>query len=287
MKIGLQHFIRGTLRLCVAVAFLSGFAGAQRLAVVVPEKNPEAIQYAARTSDALRGKVKVLDPALAETAFESLKLETPFNITAEDARRAAAVVGCDFLLLIRTGATRRESFEKGSYYEAFAVMYLVSGRTGKLVDWELKSFEESSPAKAAAKLQDFAGGAADRISTSIKAARNDELSSTTASPIEELPEENSPESKNFRTPVPYKRIKPAYTQSAFLYDVRATVDIEVDIDASGKVLRTNVVRWAGFGLDESADAAVRQMNWRPAERNGRTLPMRVLLRYNFIKVEKE
>jgi hypothetical protein len=33
--------------------------------------------------------------------------------------------------------------------------------------------------------------------------------------------------------------------------------------------------------------AVRAMNWRPAMRGGKPLPMRVLLRYNFTKVEKE
>jgi hypothetical protein len=29
------------------------------------------------------------------------------------------------------------------------------------------------------------------------------------------------------------------------------------------------------------------MNWRPAERNGKTLPMRFLLRYNFKKAEQD
>jgi len=29
------------------------------------------------------------------------------------------------------------------------------------------------------------------------------------------------------------------------------------------------------------------MNWRPGERGGKPLPMRVLLRYNFTKIEKE
>ena len=40
-------------------------------------------------------------------------------------------------------------------------------------------------------------------------------------------------------------------------------------------------------LEESVEKAVRAMNWRPAMRNGSALPMRVLLRYNFTKVEKE
>jgi hypothetical protein len=69
--------------------------------------------------------------------------------------------------------------------------------------------------------------------------------------------------------------------------VAATVDIEVDLDAAGQVLRTEIVRWAGFGLDEAVTTAVRAMNWRQAERSGKPLPIRFLLRYNFRKVDKE
>ena len=87
--------------------------------------------------------------------------------------------------------------------------------------------------------------------------------------------------------MPYKRIKPEYTRTAYLYDAKGTVDISVDIDRHGTVNRTEIVRWAGFGLDEAVIAAVMQMSWRPAERGGKTLPMRVLLRYNFTKIEKE
>jgi hypothetical protein len=61
----------------------------------------------------------------------------------------------------------------------------------------------------------------------------------------------------------------------------------VDIDAEGRIAASRIVRWAGFGLDESVEKAVRSMNWRPAMRNGKSLPMRVLLRYNFRKVEKD
>ena len=105
--------------------------------------------------------------------------------------------------------------------------------------------------------------------------------------IEEMPPENSPEAKNFRSPVPYKRIKPEYTGVAYLYGIAATVDILLDLDEKGNILRTEIVRWAGYGLDEAVTDAVRKMNWRPAERAGKPLPLRVLLRYNFKKVEKE
>jgi hypothetical protein len=72
-----------------------------------------------------------------------------------------------------------------------------------------------------------------------------------------------------------------------LYDVTATVERGVDLDAKGSIQRTRIVRWAGFGLDESVEKTVREMNWRPAELNGKNVPMRFLLRYNFKKPEKE
>ena len=47
-----------------------------------------------------------------------------------------------------------------------------------------------------------------------------------------------------------------------------------------------VVRWAGFGLDEEVVATVRRMHFRPAQREGEPVPVRVLLRYNFRKPPK-
>jgi outer membrane biosynthesis protein TonB len=49
----------------------------------------------------------------------------------------------------------------------------------------------------------------------------------------------------------------------------------------------DVVRWAGFGLDEATTETVRQMHFRPAMRNGSPVAMRVLLRYNFRKPPKQ
>jgi TonB family protein len=105
--------------------------------------------------------------------------------------------------------------------------------------------------------------------------------------LEELPAENSPEARNFRPPLPYKRIRPDYTKIANLYGVEATVDAEIDVDENGKILNIEIVRWAGFGLDESVAETIRKMQWRAASRDGKTLPVRVLLRYNFKKIEND
>ena len=57
----------------------------------------------------------------------------------------------------------------------------------------------------------------------------------------------------------------------------------MDVDEKGEVGRVEIARWAGYGLDESVLATVRQLHFFPAMRNGRAIPMRVLLRYNFRK----
>jgi protein TonB len=101
------------------------------------------------------------------------------------------------------------------------------------------------------------------------------------------PDDFPPNTPDFRPPMPYRRIKPEYTRTAYLYSVEGTVDLEVDVDDNGKIVHIDVVRWLGFGLDEAAVKAVTDMNWRPAESKGKRLAMRVLLRYNFKKIEKD
>lgn len=278
--------LSGSLRLSGLLLLLFSISPAQRVAIITPEKSPQTNGYSLGLAEKLGEKIRVLDPGMSESGYRSTGIETPFNLSASESKRLASVLGCDLLLIIRTGIQRRMSFSKDDYFEAFAVSYLVSGRTGRLVDWRLNSFEAESADKAEGLLAKSIEARADKVIRAAASAINEELTQKPVSVLEEVPAEGSPGTKNFRPPVPYKRIKPDYTKIAYLYDARATVEIEVDIDADGTILRTDIVRWAGYGLDESVTDVVRKMNWRPAERNGKPLPMRVLLRYNFTKVEK-
>ena len=84
-------------------------------------------------------------------------------------------------------------------------------------------------------------------------------------------------------PRPYRRMRPEYPETAALADAEATVDVLVDVRADGEVSEVQIARWAGYGLDESTVATVRQMHFFPAMKNGNPIAMRVLLRYNFRK----
>jgi hypothetical protein len=278
--------VRG--RLIVAAWMLLLFASvglSQRIAIIAPERSPHDIAYIESLSENFRLPLRVLDHSMADTAFRSTAVVTPFNMSVTEARAAASVIGCDILLLIRSGEQRRASFAKPEYYEAFAFLYLIDGRSGKLISWR-RSFFEADTQVAASKT--LAESVASTAATLTREILDHCLSEThRAASIEDVPAEGSPAAVGLKPPIPYRRIKPAYTETAFLYDVRATIDAEADIGADGTVLALHFVRWAGFGLEESVEKAVRQMNWRPAMRNGKPLPMRILLRYNFTKVDKE
>jgi TonB family protein len=79
---------------------------------------------------------------------------------------------------------------------------------------------------------------------------------------------------------------PAYPDTAARAEAEATVDVLVDLDASGEVMQVEVARWAGFGLDQATVDTVRRLHFFPAMRDGVAIPIRVLLRYNFRKPAK-
>lgn len=271
----------------VLALFLSLQAEAQRLSILVPEKAPQNTQFVSNLRGALEKKFTVIDDSLSEAAYSATAVPDPYNMTTGAARNIAAAIGCDYFLLIRTSTQRRISLERPSYYEASAAVYIISSLTGRLVYWKLLESKSGTPAEAEQFLANSAAGLAVELSDRLKEVKVRERSEKPSRKIEELPPENSPEAKSFRPPVPYRRVKPEYTRQAYLYGVTATVDLLLDLDEKGNIMRTEVVRWAGYGLDESVTDAVRKMNWRPAERNGKPLPLRVLLRYNFKKVDKE
>jgi TonB family protein len=62
--------------------------------------------------------------------------------------------------------------------------------------------------------------------------------------------------------------RPAYTDAARAAKVEGEVLVEVLFTASGEVVVRRVIRGLGYGLDDSALAAARQIRFRPARRGG-------------------
>jgi len=259
---------------------------AQRMAIVTPIVSDMTDRFADELATALSPRIKVLDRSMSMSAFNAVAKDDPLNMTTAEARTAGSAIGADSFVIILAKTLRRTSFERPEYYESYAAIYLVSTRTGKLLKWTLQSSKADNAANSENQLVASVAQNASAILAVAQTAAVEEPRMPALSTIEELPADGSHESLNFRAPVPYRRIKPEYTSTAYLFDVAATVEIELTLDAAGGIVGAEVTRWAGYGLDESAIKAVRSMNWRAAERDGKSLPIRVLLRYNFKKLGK-
>jgi TonB family protein len=63
--------------------------------------------------------------------------------------------------------------------------------------------------------------------------------------------------------------KPEYTELARSLGIRGVVRVAVVFKADGSVLLTGITHSLGFGLDESAAAAVMHITFQPARRDGK------------------
>ena len=209
-----------------------------------------------------------------------------------EARDLGAALATEFYILGDAQTLRRSSFESPVYYESYCSIFLVSARTGRLLLWERPGFEDAEATKAEQRLSQYLSDVAlfRRLIDIIKKTHAEEriqrtvLTTSAEAVIEEAPDdEKAAEVQGIRTPRPYRRLRPEYPQTAARADAEATVDVVVDVGADGEVGDIQIVRWAGFGLDESTMATVRQLHFFPAMKNGTPVAMRVMLRYNFRK----
>jgi len=245
-----------------------------------------------RTKLRATGEVVVVDADLSRAAAKGIGYAGSLNLTVSEARDLGVALATEFYILGDAQTLRRSSFESPVYYESYCSIFLVSARTGRLILWERPSFETPEATNAEAKLSQYLTDDAftRRLLGIIKKTQEDEraqrtiLTASAEAIIEEAPEdEKAAEAQGVRAPRPYRRLRPDYPQTAARADAEATVDVVVDVGADGEVGDVQIARWAGFGLDESTIATVRQLHFFPAMKNGTPIPMRVMLRYNFRK----
>lgn len=240
-------------------------------------------------------EISLLDRDQVRAAARGAGYAGSINLSLDEARNLGAVLGCDFFILGDAQTLRRSPSTGPAYFESYASIFVVSARTGRLIHWERPNLQGATPAAAEQALLSELSGveARHRPSLSIRRAREDERGERELTTdqriqiIEEAPDDDkSAAAEGLRLPRPYRRLIPAYPESAARAEAEATVDVLVDLDPRGDVTRVEVARWAGFGLDEATIDIVRQLHFFPAMRNGVAIPIRVLLRYNFRKPAK-
>jgi len=74
---------------------------------------------------------------------------------------------------------------------------------------------------------------------------------------------------------------PAYTDEAREAAVEGRVRVRITVDATGRVSDAQVLAPLGYGLDESALAAVREASFEPATRCGRAVSTTFVISVRF------
>jgi TonB family protein len=236
--------------------------------------------------------IVILDRDQVRAAARGAGYAGSISLSLSEARDLGAALGCDFFVLGDAQTLRRSPSTGPVYFESYASIFLVSARTGRLVRWERPNYRAATAvATEQALLTQLSTGKSEPTYTiSIHRAQEAERGERELTTAEQVPiieaapdDDKSAAAEGLRLPRPYRRLIPPYPESAAAAETEATVDVLVDLDADGEVMRVEVERWAGFGLDEATVDTVRRLHFFPAKRDGVAIPIRVLLRYNFRK----
>ena len=233
-------------------------------------------------------RAALIDDSLTQAALTGIGYDGATNLSREVARGIGAAIGCDFFILGKTGAFTRSDRVGESHEEAFAGLLIADGRTGHLTLFDFIIEKAEIRAAAQTRVGEEIEARAGRYLDSMLAFDGARLSAPAANreAAEEVPEEGSARAAGFKPPEFINRVKPVYTDEADRADVTATVEALVLFRASGEVGDIDIVRWAGFGLEESSLQAIRQLKFRPATRAGQPLAVRALVRYNFRRLNE-
>ena len=234
---------------------------------------------------AVSEKYSPVDPGQSRAAVRGIGYEGNLNLTLDDARSLGAAIGCDYYFVGRIDVPRRLGANNENYYEAIVGVYLIESRRGRLALFDYIQARGADEKAARAAIIEELKSRRGRYEETINAGEVRHLTDAATPPpaaleaIEILDGEVT--ARDLKSPVFYQRLKPAYTQEAGSIELVSTVELTAVFGANGQVSEVEVVRWAGFGLDESAVATVKQLRFKPGERAGAPVSVRALVRYNF------
>ena len=246
-----------------------------------------------RLKDSLGSDPRVLlvDDSIVRSALRGLGYDGSINMNRDEARRVGSAIGCDFFITGKVEILTRSERKGESHEEAFGGVMIVNARTGDLTVFDFISSKANAKEAAINAIEkavsDRVRGYIDQI-VQIRATGNIPASASAPNAtraavdfIEDLPDEDSPRAAGFKPPEFLTRVKPSYTPEAEQADITATVEAMVVFRSNGQTGPIEITRWAGFGLDQSAAATIRQLKFSPALRDGNPINVRALIRYNF------
>lgn len=289
-------------RASVTPAVARADAGQLRIALIgiagskTRDNDSRALDFALTETLSRDPRVSLIDQSIVQPALAGIGYDGSINLGKDEARGVGGAIACDFFIAGKTEALTRSTKESESHEEAYAGVMIVDGRTGALAVFDFIS-EESETREAAVKLliktvTKRVRGYIDRLTElreAIPIQPSTDLDNarwTAVERIEDMPEEGSPKATGFTPPEFLNRVKPEYTSEAEQANVTAIVEAMVTFRGNGEIGHVEITRWAGFGLEQSAERAIRQLKFKPATRDGKPISVRAFIRYNFRRIDE-
>ena len=209
--------IKASAFLILLFLVFTSVSNGQEVLVLDPKPTDLSKEVSETLIEKLDGSFVVTDSQLGRDQIKQLGFDNPFNLSTEEAKRFGVRVGSDFVILIKSETIRRSEFGRPVYFESYFALYLVESRSGELVDWFYKRFEEDRREDAKRKLIE----ALSNESRQVISAVNNRFRSERKRPFSnDIP-------SNYRSPLPYRRMQPKYTSLASRYGITATIDANV------------------------------------------------------------
>jgi TonB family protein len=259
------------------IAFL-GFTG----------NNQSKIEKSFLEKLAIDERAILIDESQIKFALAGLGYKESLNLNIEEARKTGSAIGCDFFIIGKIDSALRSETANESHSESVIGLMLVDSRSGQLAVFdfilEKATNVEAAQSKAAQTL-------VSRINSYIEKMKEfrtayESFIPLSSEPVEDMPDTESAAAVGFKAPEFINRIKPDYTEEATRADITATVEANVVFKANGEIGDIEIIRWAGFALDDSAIRAIRQLKFKPASRDNKAINVRALIRYNFRRVSE-
>ncbi|HJQ25419.1 MAG TPA: energy transducer TonB [Blastocatellia bacterium] len=286
--------------LLVIVALLSWLGGGSatqqaplRVAVIGfsgPATTDEQPQAALQAALARSAQITLIDTEQIKPAVAGVGYDGSINMTRDAARRLGAAIGCDFFIIGKRDLFTRSEAKAESHEEALAGVMIVDARTGELAAFDFINERAATRTAAMEALtKTLAARANGYVERMVAHRARRDAPHNLAQPtehIEELPAAESAAGADFKPPEFLNRVKPEYTAEAERADITATVEASAVFRADGTVGEITITQWAGFGLDEAAARAIRQLKFKPATHAGQPVSVRATVRYNFRRVSE-
>lgn len=208
-----------------------------------------------------------------------------FNPTVEEAATLGAKLGCDFYITARVVRTEESGPDRQPRFVARIFFFVVDSRSGDLLP--------STPVSILARtVEDLRQTETDAV-WPVSKAMYDTCERRREADIRDAARESSDQSgeivdlrsgdvpPDVTLPVIFQRPKPEVTEKAREARIEATVTADIVFLPNGGIGEISIVRWGGYGLEHAVEGAVRNYRFKPAQRNGKPVGVRLLAEFKF------